>query len=529
MSRVNDIPETRLLALVWCAGALLGGAVSTWLGAPLAVSALLAGALVGPGLASLAARAGTGTLQRLSVQHEAMLWVLGVCSAAAITGGLFSPLCGLLLLLPVLAAIEGDRARTLDASIVGLIGYGCLLLVEQFLVLPELAPWAWPLAVFPLLGALLWVMLTALLVRRGSDAPAAAPPVAEVPPRVWRTLDPDGPVCAVELTPLGRVQTISGNAGLLPSLKPGQLAERLVAAPGRAAFAKRLQAAGSVRLVLPAGRAVRLFIRPHASGISLVAVPADGEDRAIAAARKDAEAAVKARNLYFASLSHDLKTPLNAILGFADMMRAELKGPLPPAYRDYAGIIHESGEDLMLLVEDILDLAKADAGGQSLDIEPVDLAASGRAVLRQLQATAERRSISLTLDADPDAWAMADARAVRQIWQNLLSNALKYSRSGQTVRLAVLRVGDAVELCVEDEGEGMDAADLEAITEPFAQGRNAAGHGGTGLGLTVVRRFAELMGGELRLASERGQGTRVRVSLPPADPADYAPLEDAAE
>lgn len=529
MSGVKHIPEASPLALVWCAGVGLGGLVSAWLGAPLALCALLVGVLLLPGLASLAARSGQGMLRRLSAQHEAIIWALGLSAAASITGGIFSPLCGLFLLLPVLSALEGDRARALDAAIVGLIGYGCLLLTDRFMTLPQLPAWAWPLAVFPVLGALAWILMAANLAGRAGAAPGASPTVPPPAPRVWRSLDPEGPVCALELTPLGRVQTLSGNTALLPMLRPGQLAETMVAAAGREAFARRLQRPGSLRLSLPGGRALRLFIRPHERGISLLAVPADGELRAIEAARVEGEAALKARNLYYASLSHDLKTPLNAILGFSDMMRAEVKGPLAAAYRDYAGIIHESGEDLMLLVEDILDLARADAGGQALDIEPVDLAASGRSVLRQFEAQASRRGLTLTLDGEPEAWAMADARAVRQIWQNLISNAVKYSREGQAVRLAAMRVGEVVELCVDDEGEGMDEADLNAIAEPFAQGRNASGRAGTGLGLAVVRRFASLMGGQVIIDSAPGKGTRVRVTFPPADPADYAPLEDAAE
>ncbi|MEM7767803.1 MAG: HAMP domain-containing sensor histidine kinase [Pseudomonadota bacterium] len=546
MLGINRTLTESAIPLVWCGSVMLGGAVSLWLGAPMGLAALLSAVLLAPGLVSIAARTSAGTLQRLASQHEAVLWALALSASASITGGVVSPLCGLLLLVPVVSALEGDRERAFDAALLALIGFACLVIVDQFMTLPGLPPWAWPLAVFPVAAGLGWVLATAIWIRR---SPAAAPALRapQPPPRIWRTLDPGGPICAIELTALGRVQGLSGNTAILPPIKTGQLIGLLVAEPARDGFVQALQAEGQMRLAFGAGRAARLFVRPHAHGTTLFAIPADGELKSIAAARQDGEAAIRARNLYYASLSHDLKTPLNAILGFADMMRAELKGPLPEAYRDYAEIIHESGEDLMLLVEDILDLAKADADGQSLDIEPVDLVASGRSVLRQMTGQAERREIQLVLDTGPgtapgskpgpgsesgagsDAWAMADARAVRQIWQNLVSNAVKYSRRGQTVRLAARRVGDKVELRVEDEGEGMDPADLAAITAPYTQGRNASGRAGTGLGLTVVKRFADLMGAAMTIDSTKGEGTRVAIRFAPADPADYAPLEDAAE
>ncbi|MEM0985913.1 MAG: HAMP domain-containing sensor histidine kinase [Pseudomonadota bacterium] len=490
-----------------------------------------------PGLISLASRLGQGTLKRLAQQYEAAIWVVSLCATASITGGVFSPLCGLLLVLPVVALIEGDRQAAVDAAIVALIGFTCLALSDVFLILPALAEAAWPLLVFPLVAALLWVAFAALLVALPPrKVRSAIADKSQIAPRIWRSLDNDGPVCAIDLSPLGRVRSLSGNTDLLPTLKTGQLFERLVAAPGRQAFADRLQKHGEVRLALPEDRALRLFIRPGRSGTTVYAMSADSEQRAVMAAERAAEEAVKARNLFFASLSHDLKTPLNAILGFADMMRAGLKGPLSESYKDYADIIHESGEDLMLLVEDILDLAKSEADRQALDIEPIDLASSGRSVMRQMQGQAQRAGITLSLEFEANkpgqrsgAWAMADARAVRQIWQNLVSNAVKYARRGGTVDLRTAMAGDHVILEVEDRGEGMDAADLGAIAEPFAQGQNAVSRPGTGLGLTVVKRFADLMGGRVDIQSVKGQGTIVRVSLPAVDSAALSDLSDAAE
>ncbi len=239
--------------------------------------------------------------------------------------------------------------------------------------------------------------------------------------------------------------------------------------------------------------------------------------------------ALRERTAFFAGLGHDLKTPLNAIIGFSDLMKSQLRGPLPEAYRDYAGLISESGQDLLLLVEDMLDLAKSEAGRQRIDPEPVDLSASGASVARQLEVQAVRRNVILNTDGLNEVWAEADPRAVRQIWQNLGSNAVKYAKEGGEVRFAAYMSGGQAVLSVSDDGIGMEAADLDRIAAPFAQGGNARGRAGVGLGLAVVRRFAELHGGQLIIDTAPGAGTRVEVVLPAADPDTFADFEEAAQ
>jgi cell cycle sensor histidine kinase DivJ len=231
------------------------------------------------------------------------------------------------------------------------------------------------------------------------------------------------------------------------------------------------------------------------------------------------------RSGFFSGYGHDLKTPLNAILGFSEMMSSEIRGPLSDDYKDYAGLINESGQDLMLLVEDILDLAKAEANAHRLDFEPVDLGASGKSVLAQMRAQADRASVKLKIRTYGEPWAHADARAVRQIWQNLVSNAIKYSDADGTVSLiASVRQGKAV-LGVKDTGAGMDEADLARISEPFAQGANAKGRAGTGPGLAVVKRFTDLQNGKVVINTALGKGTQVEVILPLANPDDLVPLK----
>jgi cell cycle sensor histidine kinase DivJ len=277
---------------------------------------------------------------------------------------------------------------------------------------------------------------------------------------------------------------------------------------------------------LVSGRRVRVLTERHARGFHLLMMDAAVETPPSGDVA-ELEEKLRARTAFFASLGHDLKTPLNAILGYAEIMQAELMGAMPKPYADYPGIIHESGTDLLLLVDDILDLARAEAGQPRLEPEPVDLTASAESVIRQMTGHADRAGVTLKLKTSGEVWAEADARAVRQIWQNLVSNAIKYSVSGKTVTLETRIEGETAMLSVSDRGAGIAAADLARVTEPFAQGTGAKP--GTGLGLSVVRRFAELQGGALRIESKPGKGTRAEVTLPRASEADLVPLEEAAE
>ncbi|MGB2179053.1 MAG: sensor histidine kinase, partial [Hyphomonas sp.] len=278
--------------------------------------------------------------------------------------------------------------------------------------------------------------------------------------------------------------------------------------------------AGETHLVN--GRTVAFCATPYDGGthIALIDRPKQGAKTDPGDAEAKAREAVRQRTAFFASLGHDLKTPLNAIIGYADMMRHGVRGPLPEAYQDYPAIIHDSGQELLLMVEDMLDLARADADRQRLEPEPVDLAASAQSVIRQLDNQAERAGVKLRLKAEDDVWAQADARAVRQIWQNLVSNAIKYSENGSAVVLEAVIEGNAAVLSVTDKGAGMSEDDVRLALEPFSQGGNARGVKGTGLGLAVVKRFAELHGGQIDIRSAPGKGTRVSVTLPRANDED---------
>lgn len=506
------------------------------LGAPLTGVAALGVGLVWPAGADALSRAHPA-LAAAWMRLAGVGWVAAAFALCAISGGIASVALAVFLVGPAQALARGDRRLASELAGFAGLAAGGLGLLQLIVGLPGESGWVAPLSILPGLAALVWAGACLFAASAGRVALPASPngaaiqaratgasPQGRVPTEALPALPATAPAALVYLDRDERVQRVSGNPRLIPPLAVGDRLD--------AAFA---QADGSDGLAEgPRGGTVFRLRRPRPGGSLWLIVEADGLKETLAAveqaAQRTRDEAVRARTAFFAGLGHDLKTPLNAILGFSEMMQAELRGPLPEAYRDYAGLIQESGQDLMLLVEDLLDLARSESAEHRLDLEPVDLAASGESVLRQLAAQAERAGVSLTLSAPPgETWAHADARAVRQIWQNLVSNAIKYSEPGGTVTLGVGREGDRVALWVADRGAGMSRADLDRIAAPFAQGENARGRTGTGLGLAVVKRFADLQGGTVRIDTAPGQGTRVDVRLPPAAPGDLAPLEDAAQ
>ncbi len=231
--------------------------------------------------------------------------------------------------------------------------------------------------------------------------------------------------------------------------------------------------------------------------------------------RDGARETAEARTRFLAAMSHELRTPLNAVIGFSDIMKTRLFGPLPERYADYAGLIHESGEHLLALINDVLDLAKMEAGRWELRREVVDAREALNAALRITRGQADEAGIDLRAAPAPGPVMVdADARALKQMALNLLGNALKFTGRGGHVTAGVSATGGALELVVADTGVGIAPEELERLGRPFEQARSAEGRGGTGLGLSLVRSLAELHGGTLHIESRLGAGTAVTVRLP---------------
>ncbi len=224
------------------------------------------------------------------------------------------------------------------------------------------------------------------------------------------------------------------------------------------------------------------------------------------------------KTLFFAGVSHELRTPLNAIIGFSDMMRSRLFGPLPGKYAEYADLIHESGQHMLDLIGDVLDLSKIDAGRYELDYDTFDAADVIRSSVKMIRPAADAAEvgIEMNLDLDQALLIQADRRAVRQILLNLLSNSVKFSDKGGEIEVDAQAIDGDLELTVSDMGAGMSAEEIARIGEPYTQGEAAqlSDKRGSGLGLSLVRSLTELHKGKMKINSAKGEGTRVKITLP---------------
>jgi signal transduction histidine kinase len=242
---------------------------------------------------------------------------------------------------------------------------------------------------------------------------------------------------------------------------------------------------------------------------------------ALNASRERAECASLAKSQFLANMSHELRTPLNAILGFSEMLTAGIKGPLNSPQQGYVENIHEGGEFLLRVINDVLDLARIDAGTLQLsEDEGVDLGRIATTCIVLVRQRANVGGVRLSLEIDDQVpLIVADPTRVTQIMLNLVSNAVKFTDPGGSVILAIIRAENGgVELRVRDTGNGMTAAEIEVALEIFGQvdGGLDRRHNGTGLGLPLARLLTEAHGGSLVVDSEKGRGTTITVALPAA-------------
>jgi cell cycle sensor histidine kinase DivJ len=256
---------------------------------------------------------------------------------------------------------------------------------------------------------------------------------------------------------------------------------------------------------------------------SIVAVTRDISDRKAQEAelvrtRDKAESSSRAKTLFLANMSHELRTPLNAVIGFSEILSRELFGTLGEArYRDYARLIHESGEHLLNVVNDILDMSKIEAGKFKIVKEPFEVASLVTSCSEIMRHSAEKKEITLLVDVAPGLPELpADKRACKQMLLNVLANAIKFTDPGGWVRISAQAEKDAIVLVVADNGIGIAEHDLPKLGMPFVQADNAydRSYEGAGLGLSVVKGLARLHGGRLEIASKLGEGTTATIVLP---------------
>ncbi len=236
-------------------------------------------------------------------------------------------------------------------------------------------------------------------------------------------------------------------------------------------------------------------------------------------AKNSSERAYAAKSQFLANMSHELRTPLNAILGFSEMMQKQMLGPLGnEKYVGYVGGIHESGEHLLDLISDILDMSRIEAGKYDLDLEEIKVVKVIETACHMVQVRADEANIKVLTDSlkNKKLKIVADRRAVTQILLNLLSNAVKFTNDGGAVSIECHEREDFISIRVIDNGIGIPPNKLASITRPFEQVSlsYARDHNGSGLGLAITKELVELHGGTLLIDSELGKGTTATVRLP---------------
>jgi two-component system cell cycle sensor histidine kinase PleC len=238
--------------------------------------------------------------------------------------------------------------------------------------------------------------------------------------------------------------------------------------------------------------------------------------------KEKAERAALAKSAFLANMSHELRTPLNAVIGFSEIMTNELAGPLgDPSYKEYAKDILMSGQHLLDMINDILDMAKIEAGKMTISPQPIDPVDPVDAAMRMIRRKAEEKAIDLVLEAEDNLPDIdADHRAIRQMMLNLLSNAIKFTDPAGRITVRVEQRGTDIYFGVTDTGIGIPPEDLPRLAQPFEQVAESKdrNHQGTGLGLALTKSFAEMHGGRMLLSSIYGEGTTVAFVLPIGGP-----------
>lgn len=284
--------------------------------------------------------------------------------------------------------------------------------------------------------------------------------------------------------------------------------------------------------------------RPNGSVLDFAMVPLpDGEtlftyldvsdsiriERALRERNEALQAADQLKSEFVANVSYELRTPLNTIIGFAEIIANQYFGELNHRQLEYARGILDSSHHLMLLVNDILDLATIESGHIVLEREPFDLHATFVTVLGLTRDQARRQDLTIEFDCPADiGWIDADERRIKQVLFNLMSNAMKFTSPGGSIGLGATRGTDEIVIWVSDTGIGIPLKEREHVFQRFYKTRAGAHHAGTGLGLSLVRSFIELHGGSVELHSEPDHGTIVRCYLPLTPKTDVRPTKSTA-
>ena len=230
-----------------------------------------------------------------------------------------------------------------------------------------------------------------------------------------------------------------------------------------------------------------------------------------------AEAANRSKSEFLANMSHELRTPLNAIIGFSEVMQEQMFGPIgSPKYTEYSHDIHKSGQFLLDVINDILDMSKIEAGRMEMELTPLSLPSIIEDIMRFVGPRAAEGKVEIVQKLPKSCDMVGDKRALKQVFINLMSNAVKFTPEGGQVTIAIARLKDTVKITIADTGIGIPDNDIEKLGRPFEQVENqfTKSKGGSGLGLAISKSLVDLHHGNLAIDSVVGEGTTVTVTLP---------------
>ena len=561
----DEVLKARHSSLI--ASHLLGGLLSaivfaayfSWVGAPGAAASIACLCFVSQiGVALFLSR--TGKLEIAHLLSAANLTAL-VTIAAALSGGTASFAIAWLILVPLEAALSSDRRMMILATLLSVLALACLHVATVGGMLPErmvLPVDAESLALVTHLGAAIYAGALAASVQQIHRGAARE---VEAGRELYRLIAENANDLITRHDAGGRITFASLASRSMLGLEPDRLKAQGFA--GLLTLADRERHRHSLTRCLAEGVPVSEEFqigRPRAEGTgtdavwlemrcqpvaptatgdagTIIAVTRDitsrkAEALEIARARDEAERTSRAKTAFLATMSHELRTPLSAIIGFSEILHRELLiKQREPKHADYCRLIHQSGEHLLSLVKDLLDVSKIESGKFSVVADPFALHEVAPGAVETLRPLAQSKGILLICDVGsnlPDL--LADRRATRQILINLVSNACKFTPAGGKVTVAAKAVAAGIAISVTDTGMGIAPDHLARIGQPFYQvdTRYARDNEGAGLGLSIVRGLVELHQGTLVIESEIGQGSTFTVTLP-ADQAEPAqPAIEAA-
>ena len=474
------------------------------------------------------------------------LWAVFMVAACGLTGGLGGPFA-ILTALPFAVALVEPGVGRRNLSLAALITFAAIAAagLASLVGAVQPAPSGAAGAVLGAGAALGFVLTLAAGVLTARHSAAAAQHRQELRNAQILTLVQGQPHLTLSLDMEGRARSIYGR--LPPGVTEGALRQSgldAIAQPAdRAAIRAAVSAAaldGEAQVSFTPEHApdstVALALRRHGEAMMIAVLRDATSDRAREAtledARTEAENRAAGRSRFLAKTGHELRPPLNAIMGFSDMIRQRMFGPVSDRYGEYVDLIHESGGHLLDLINDLLDMSKIEADKFELHREVFDSREAVTAALRLMRVQADAVGVKLrgVLPARP-LEIDADRRALKQIVLNLVSNAIKFTPKGGSVTVAIQGRGPSFELIVADTGAGIAPEDLDRLGKPYEQAGDAKGRAlGTGLGLSLVRGLSQLHGGEMIIDSRLGAGTSVTVRMPVmAEPLESPPAPAPGE